>query len=98
MTHSPSRNQSGHTAEQDSAAGGREQRLIKLDQNRIAAASIALRHFDKSRRIYAYLRFKSQGKTIERYVGDVTASTRAAALQEGWKLARRKGLTKCPPS
>jgi len=75
-------------AEQDTAAGGRDTRSLQLPDGRHALASVALRVLPSSRRIYAYLRWYDQGKTHERYLGEVSELTRAANLAAGWRLAR----------
>jgi hypothetical protein len=79
-------------SEQDAAAGGRRRRLIDLGAGLTARASIRLKNLPKSRRIYAYLRYSLDGKTITKYVGDVTNDDRGAALRAAWKLAHNKGL------
>jgi DNA mismatch endonuclease (patch repair protein) len=79
-------------AEQDHAAGGRSNRLVELTNGQTATASISLQHFKRSRRVYAYLRYKSGGHTTQRYVGDATASNREEALAIAWKQARAKKL------
>jgi DNA mismatch endonuclease (patch repair protein) len=88
----PTRNE--RVAEQDTAAGGREVRLIQLLGGDTATASTLL-HRPQGRRIYAYLRYKHAGRNHRFYVGEVTARTRAEALRRGWKLAREKGLVSC---
>ena len=81
------------SAEQDEAAGGRNSRLVTRDDGSVVSASVALRCFPKSRRVYAYLRWSASSRgTAERYIGDVSACPdRATALQFAW---RRVG----PPS
>lgn len=79
-------------AEQDEAAGGRRRRRISLGDGRTATASISLKHMPGSRRVYGYLRYSVGGKTITKYVGDATASTREQALRRAWREAHRKGL------
>jgi DNA mismatch endonuclease (patch repair protein) len=81
-------------AEQDAAAGGRPTRLVTRDDGAIVSASVALRCYPKSRRVYAYLRWSaSSGGTAERYIGDVSdCPDRATALRVAWRqavLARR---------
>lgn len=78
--------------EQDIAAGGRENRLVALSNGRTATASVSLQHFKKSRRVYAYVRYKSDRKTINLYVGDATAPTRKQALAIAWALVLSKRL------
>lgn len=79
-------------AEQDKAAGGRAARAIRLTGGRHAHASIAFRVLRKGRRIYAYLRWSTGGKTYERYVGEVDLDNRAANLAAAWRVAQEAGL------
>jgi len=78
--------------EQDAAAGGHDQRVVPLNDGRIALGSVALRVFPRSRRIRAYLRWSDQGRTRERYLGEVDADTRLENLQLAWALAREQGV------
>jgi len=78
-------------AEQDDAAGGRERRQVYHPDGRASTASIYL-HRVSGRRVWAYLRFKTGGRTIRRYVGDATAPTREGALRRAWGEAFRKRL------
>jgi hypothetical protein len=79
-------------AEQDKAAGGLTARQVKLADGRTATASIRLKRLPKSRRVYAYLRYSVDGKTITKYAGDATAKTRERALQQAWNHAQSGGL------
>ena len=78
--------------EQDTAAGGHDQRVIPLDGLRVALGSVALRVFPKSRRIRAYLRWSDRGHTRERYLGEVDGENRPDNLQRAWALAREQGM------
>jgi DNA mismatch endonuclease, patch repair protein len=78
--------------EQDAAAGGHDQRVVPLDDGRIALGSVALRVFPRSRRIRAYLRWSDRGRTREKYLGEVSADTRLENLHRAWVLARKRGL------
>lgn len=80
---------SGRTTEQDNAAGGHDARQVQLQDGRQAVASVALRTLPSSRRIYAYLRWYDQGKTRERYLGEVNEPTRVANLAAAWRLVFR---------
>lgn len=75
--------------EQDAAAGSRQARILVREDGSTVLASVALRCYSHSRRVYAYLRWASgPGRTSERYLGDVSDSPdRAAALQEAWTIA-----------
>ena len=72
--------------EQDEAAGGRDARLVTRPDGAVVVASVALRCFPNSRRVYAYLRWSAPGHvTAERYVGDVSdCPDRATALCTAW--------------
>lgn len=74
-------------AEQDRAAGGREMRLVTRTDGAVVSASIALRCYSRSRRVYAYLRWSASSKgTDERYVGDVSdCPDRESALRAAWQ-------------
>lgn len=79
-------------AEQDEAAGGRERRQVRLPDGRWATASVALRQQSRSRKAWAYLRYYSNGKTTERYIGEASAMTRAENLRRAWWDAQDKGF------
>ncbi len=83
--------QDARSAEQDRAAGGRFRRAVLLGEGRYARASIALRVYHRTRRIRAYLRWSHDGKTKERYVGEVDAVVRAANLEQAWDMAHAAG-------
>ncbi len=78
--------------EQDRAAGGRSRRFVSLGDGRSAQASVTLRVYPNTRRIRAVLRWSQDGKSPERYLGEVDHDTRAANLSEAWKRARATGL------
>lgn len=78
--------------EQDEAAGSRERRLVKLSEDRVALASVALRLLPRTRRIYAYLRWSDGGKTSERYICEVTHPSRRENLAAAWDQAHALGL------
>ncbi|MEU8473488.1 very short patch repair endonuclease [Streptomyces hygroscopicus] len=81
-------NAAARVAEQDRAAGGQHRRTVDIGEGRFARASIALRVYQRTRRIRAYLRWSEAGRTKERYVGEVDGSTRAANLKQAWTAAR----------
>src|SRR6266545_572719 len=83
---------SERAAEQDQAAGGRAARVVRLNGGRRAHASIAFRMLRNGRRIYAYLRWSTGGKTRERYVCEVDLDNRAANLAHAWHMAHETGL------
>src|SRR5262249_8781366 len=78
--------------EQDPAAAGRHRQTTDVDDGHVARASITLRVYRRTRRIRAYLRWSSAGKTVERYVCEVSDDTRERNLAEAWRQAREKGL------
>ncbi|MFE9804106.1 very short patch repair endonuclease [Streptomyces goshikiensis] len=79
-------------AEQDRAAGGRQGRYVRLDDDRYALASVELKVLPNTRRIRAYLRWSDKGRSPAKYLGQVDNDTRAANLIAGWKAAVEKGL------
>lgn len=79
-------------AEQDRAAGGRDARAVPLRGGGFALASVELKLWSKSRRLYTYLRHQEGGRTVSRYIGQVRATDRENALRDAWKEARAKGL------
>lgn len=87
------------SAEQDRAAGGAHRRVV-LDSEQERTGSISLRLYARTRRIRAYLRWSENGKTRERYVGEVDQNTRAANLAQAWERARSAGLVRdaCLPA
>lgn len=86
------------SAEQDKAAGSRLSRLVTRDDGTVVLASVALRCYPKSRRVYAYLRWSASAKgTVERYIGDVSdCPDRATALQVAWQRASELTYAPCP--
>ncbi|TKA09592.1 very short patch repair endonuclease [Actinacidiphila oryziradicis] len=84
------------TAEQDKAASGPEYRRVPLPNGGDATGSVALRLYQRTRRVRAYLRWSEHGRTRERYIGEVRQATRAANLADAWALARQRGLTLVP--
>ena len=84
-------------AEQDRAAGGRDRRLVRLTDGRISTGSIELK-FLGGRRVYAYLRYTSDGRTVARYVGEAPGATREERLSAAWAAAHAQGLLREPDS
>jgi DNA mismatch endonuclease (patch repair protein) len=84
------------TMEQDDAAGGRERRRVAMDDGGEATASVVLERFKRTRRVYAYLRFKYRSKNHRIYVGEASAMTRKEALDRAWRLVSEKGLIARP--
>jgi len=93
----PRRSPGQRAEEQDQAAEGRDRRIVRLSDGRLATASIALRVQPRRRRVYAYLRWSDDGRTVERYVGEAHHATRAANLAEAWRRAQETGSTGQPP-
>lgn len=79
--------------EQNEAAGGAHRRQLRTADGTIVTAMVAVRTLPKTRQqLYAYLQFKSNGKTTTKYIGRVTSESRAAAMKLGWKLLRERKL------
>ncbi len=80
------------TAEQDLSAGAPSRRLVSLPDGRSARASIELKKNPKARRIYANLRYSVDGKTVTKYVGEVSESSRLENLQAAWKIVHAQAM------
>lgn len=79
--------------EQDEAADGALRRKLRLADGTIVIASVSVRRFTRSQnQCYGYLQFKSNGKTVTKYIGRVTAESRADSLHIGWNLLRSRKL------
>ena len=79
--------------EQDEAAGGPERRELRLADETIVMASVAARRYARTpNQCYGYLQFKAHGKTVTKYIGRVTAESRAESLRLGWELLRSRKL------
>jgi len=89
----PGRPRAVAVAEQDEAAGGREKRRVHLGHGGTALASIELK-FLGGRRIYAYVRYMKDGRTVSCYVGEAEGKTREERLQAAWRQATKAGLFK----
>src|SRR4051812_24667617 len=85
-------NQAQRSYEQDDAAGGHDRRVISLPDGQTAVSSVCLRLPPRARRVYAYIRWSNNGKTSERYVGEVYGVTREENLIEAWRIARERRL------
>lgn len=92
----PGLNRAARSAEQDRAAGGRERRIVDLGDGRTARASVQLKVLPKTRRIRAYLRWSDGGRSPERYLGEVSETTRARNLAAAWHMAFEQGLVIAP--
>lgn len=77
---------------QDLAAGGVERRKIRVADGTIATASVSVQVFPKGKQHWAYLRFKVDGKTWRKYIGNVTAESHEQSLKLGWELARDRAF------
>ena len=84
--------------EQDEAAGGHERRLAALPNGKCVTVSVAVRVFPPGREHYAYMQFKSGGRTTTRYIGNATAESRAGSLRKGWRLLRQKKTLEAEPA
>lgn len=79
--------------EQDDAAGGPARRELRLADGTIVMASVAARRYARTpNQCYGYLQFKAHGKTVTKYIGRVTAESRAESLRMGWELLRSRKL------
>lgn len=79
--------------EQNDAAGGPERRKLRLADGTIVMASVAVRRYARTpNQCYGYLQFKAHGKTVTKYIGRVTAESRAESLRLGWELLRSRKL------
>lgn len=81
----PDLTRAARAAEQDAAAGGRDQRLV-VGTARPVLASVYFRR-RAGRRVYAYLRWAENGSTSERFVCEVDRHTRAENLALAWSAA-----------
>lgn len=80
--------------EQNMAAGGEEARRIQLPDGTTRSASIELKRVSGYHRIYAYLRYSIEGRTVSRYVGQVSESSRFENLKQAWVLAHQNLLAR----
>ena len=79
--------------EQDEAAGGPERRELRLVDGTIVMASVAARRYARTpNQCYGHLQFKTHGQTVTKYIGRVTAESRAESLRLGWELLRSRKL------
>lgn len=72
--------------QQDAAAGGRQMRMLQLEDGQVVTASLEVVKIENHS--WGYLRFKSDSATTRKYVGRVTAESREKSLRTGWKLVR----------
>ena len=86
---------SAAVAEQDRTAGGAQHRIILLPDGRQATGSVELK-CPGGRRVYAYLRYMRDGKTVAAYIGEAPGDSRENRLAAAWDLVRRRGLTRPP--
>lgn len=80
------------TEQQDVAAGGAAFRKVRLEDGGAATASVEILTLPKGYQDWAFLRFKTGGKTRKLYVGKVTSETRELSLALGWKLVHEKQI------
>jgi DNA mismatch endonuclease, patch repair protein len=92
------RSRASLSAEQDRAAGGRDNRMVPVGNGRWARASIELKVLPQTRRIRAYLRWSEKGRSPTIYLGEVGHSVRSSNLKAGWELARSAGLLSEQPN
>ncbi|GAA4411481.1 hypothetical protein GCM10023148_04090 [Actinokineospora soli] len=88
----PARSRSSADAEQNKAAGGFHRRAVKVDPTTAVRGTIDLKVSRTTGAVHAHLRWRVNGKTFTRSLGEVAESTKAANLAEGWARARAMGL------
>jgi hypothetical protein len=86
----PGRSRNAAVAEQDLAAGGLSRR-VRLPDGTQRTASVELK-FLGGRRVYAYLRYQNQGRTVTTYLGEAPGRDRVERLRVAWRIARARGL------
>lgn len=86
----PGLTRAARAAEQDQAAGGRDQRSV-TGTSRPVLASVYFRR-TAGRRVYAYLRWADRGSTSERFVCEVEQETRVGNLAYAWAVVRDQRL------
>jgi DNA mismatch endonuclease (patch repair protein) len=77
-------------AEQDHAAGGRDQRVIS-GASGLVLSSVYFRRV-AGRRVYAYLRWAEMGRTSEQFICEVEQQTRADNLAHAWNIVHDRRL------
>ena len=88
----PGRPSSEAALEQDIAAGGHAKRRLAFSGGRLATASVELKVLPKGRRVYAYLRYAQDGKTINTYIGQADGNSRAQRLHTAWEQVHAKAM------
>jgi DNA mismatch endonuclease (patch repair protein) len=78
-------------AEQDRAAGGADRRAIRFADGSRSTGSVELKLLG-GRRIYAYLRYTREGRTVVAYVGEARGETREERLRAAWTKVHADGL------
>lgn len=86
------RSRTALAAEQNRAAGGPEQRWVKLSDGTFAQASVELRFSAKQAHIRAYLRWTENERSAAKCLGIVDHETRAENLRQGWAIAQTESL------
>lgn len=79
-------------AEQDAAAGGRDARRVSLLGGGTATASVSLSPRREGGGVNASLRFKHDGRTFRRTIGEVNADSRVEALRLAWEIAKERNF------
>lgn len=80
--------------EQDIAAGGTSLRKMRVQTGDVVTVSLSLSSKESHRKgaVRVILRFKWGGRTVQRPVATVQASSRSEALKLGWKAIREKRI------
>ncbi|UVS76835.1 very short patch repair endonuclease [Actinokineospora sp. UTMC 2448] len=86
----PGRTRALVEAEQDKAAGGAHRRAVRVETGETARGHVLLKASGGV--VRAYLRWRSNGRSVVRALGPVDGETRMANLAEGWERARAAGL------
>ena len=82
-------NKAVQAKEQDDAAGGRHNRVIRTAPNALGRVVLRCQH----RRLYAELRWTDATKQHAGYLGEMTWQSRADNLAAAWRAAHVRGLT-----
>ena len=77
-----------HSEAQNKAAGGEDFRKIRIADGTIVTASMESLKFPSGYQRWAYLRFKSGGKTTRKYIGKVSADSPDESRALAWRLVR----------
>lgn len=91
----PGRNILEAVAEQDDTAGGMDNRRVVLPEGGQATGSVELKSL--GRRVYAYLRYQRDGRTVSVYIGEAPGSSRDERLRTAWRMVQARDLIRPDP-